>query len=156
VAGNRKAPTGIVALALAVFVVWVSGCGGGGDGETTTAASVPTVPQVTSPAPAGPDQGSTTTTRTAPGQGSPAPGGGQGALGSQSFEGALAPFRDCLAKKGVTLPLLRGSGAGPPPRQNSAQYRDQVEKAFTCIPELPPQFQERAEQLKRRFQQRQG
>jgi len=56
----------------------------------------------------------------------------------------------------VSLPFLRGSGAAPPLGQNSAGYRDQIEKAFTCIPELPPPYRQRAEQLRRRYEQRYG
>jgi hypothetical protein len=37
-----------------------------------------------------------------------------------------------------------------------ARYKAEAEKAFTCIPKLPPQLRERAELLKRRFEQRYG
>ena len=152
-AGKRHALAGVAAAAIAACTL-VAGCGGGGDEDTSTAASVPTVPQVTSPAPAKPDR-EPTTTRTSPGAEPAAPGPGQLPQGVRGFQEALGPFRECLDRKGVTLPFVRGSGAGPPDL-NSAQYREQVEKAFTCIPELPPRFRERAELLKRRFEQRFG
>jgi hypothetical protein len=70
---------------------------------------------------------------------------------------ALAPFRECLQQHGVSIPFLNGSGGQEQQRQfqeDPQQYRAQVQKAFACIPELPPRLREIAEQLKRRFGQR--
>jgi hypothetical protein len=39
-------------------------------------------------------------------------------------------------------------------RQNPGQIRSQIEKAFVCIPELPPRLRATAERFKRRFEQR--
>ena len=156
VAGKRHALAGVAAVAIAVCLVVFTGCGGGGDEDTSTSAGVPTVPQVTSPAPEKPDRGSTTT-RTSPGTSPAAPEGtGQAPPGQGGFREVLAPFRECLDQQGVSLTSLRPTGGGPPPGESLAEYKDNAEKAFTCIPKLPPQLRERAELLKRRFEQRYG
>jgi hypothetical protein len=145
------------AVALTVCLVALTGCGGGGGEDSSTSASVLSEPQITTPDLGKPDRGSITTTPTNPGAGQANPNGqGVGPAGIQRVQEALAPFRDCLEQQGVSLQALRGSGGGPPGGQNSVQYRDQVEKAFTCIPKLPPQLRGRAEELKRRFEQRNG
>jgi hypothetical protein len=156
VAGKRHALAGVAAVAIVAWLALLAGCGGGGDEDTSTSAGVPTVPQVTSPAPASPDRGASTT-RTVPGTGQAAPSGsGQVPPGQQGFREVLAPFRECLDQRGVSLAALRPAGGGPPPGVSLAEYKDQAEKAFTCIPRLPPQLRERAELLKRRFEQRYG
>ncbi len=38
-------------------------------------------------------------------------------------------------------------------QHNPEEFRAQVEKAFACIPELPPQLRAAAERFKRRFEQ---
>jgi hypothetical protein len=144
------------AAALTVCLVALAGCGGGGGEDSSTSASAPTVPQVTTPSEVSPDQGSSTTTPAVPGAGRGQGGQGIGPPGIQGGPEALVPFRECLDQEGVSLQSLLGPRGRPPGGQNPAQYRDQVEKAFTCIPKLPPQLRGRAEELKRRFEQRNG
>jgi hypothetical protein len=141
--------------AVVVVPLVLAGCGGGGGDDSSTSASLPTVPQITTPSQVDPDRGSTSTTPAAPGGGQ-SQGRGVGPPGIQRVQEALAPFRECLDQQGVSLSSLRGAGAGPQGQKNSPQNRDQVEKAFTCIPKLPPQLRGRAEELKRRFEQRNG
>jgi hypothetical protein len=144
-------------VAFSVCLAVLVGCGGGGDEDSSTSASVPTVPQITTPSEVNPDRGSTTTTPAGPGAGQANPNGqGAGPPAIQGAQEALAPFRACLGQQGISLPGLLRSGGGQTGEQNSARYRDQVEKAFTCIPKLPPQLRARAEELKRRFEQRNG
>jgi len=156
VAGKRNAPAGAATAAIAACLALLAGCGGGGDEETSPSAGVPAVPQVTSPAPVSPDRASTTT-RTAPGTGqAPTGGAGPPPHGQQGFQEAVAPFRECLDQQGVSLAVLRPTGGGPPQGMSLAEYKQEAEKAFTCIPKLPPQLRESAELLKRRFEQRYG
>lgn len=143
--------------ALIVCLAALTGCGGGGGEDSSTSARVLTEPQITTPDLGNPDRSSTTTAPADPGGGQANPNGqGAGPPGIQRVQEALAPFRECLDQQGVSLQSLRGAGGGPPIGQNPAQYRDQVERAFTCIPKLPPELRGRAEELKRRFEQRNG
>jgi hypothetical protein len=112
------------------------------------------VPQVTIPG------GEATTTTTPPtganNSGEPAPQGNQPPGTQQGLE-ALGPFRQCLSDHGVSLPFLRGIATGqqqlPPQLRQNPVARTQIEKAFACIPELPPPLRESAERYERRFEQ---
>ena len=148
-----------IAAAAASVCLIAAGCGGGGGDSTSTAAGS-AAPEVTSPNVNSGGE-STTTTRPRPHANSSNGPAAQGSLppGAQPVQQALAPFRQCLEEQGVSLPFLRGAAGGAQrPGQgnslNSQQYRAQVEKAFTCIPKLPPRIRQTAERLKRRFAQR--
>jgi hypothetical protein len=150
--GSRTYTAG--AAALAACAIAVAGCGGGDDSTTTSAGA--TVPQVTTPGQFNPNSGSTATTPKGPNSTTtapPRPGNVQ--PGAQPVQQALAPFRDCLSKHGVSLPLLDGAGTGlqQARQRDPRQYRVQIQKAFVCIPELPPMLRQRAEEFKRRFEQ---
>jgi len=145
------------AVAIGAGVLVYAGCGGGGDDDASTSANATTgaIPTVTQPAQTAPNGGSTSTAPKAPesnrdngaatGKGSPGGGLQQ-----------LSAFRECLSRQGVSLQILTGAGAARAQRRDPEKFRDQVEKAFTCIPALPPQLRQRAEQLKRSFEARQG
>jgi hypothetical protein len=140
------------AVSLVICLLALAGCGD----DSSTSASDATVPQITTPSGVNSSRGSTTTPPATQGNPQANPNGhSNGSPGVQSLQEALGPFRDCLTHHGVSLGLLNGVG-GAQRQQNPEQYRGQVEKAFACIPELPPQLRERAEQLKRRFEQRYG
>ena len=103
--------------------------------------------------------GEPTTTTTPPtggnNSGEPAPQGNQPPGTQQGLE-AIAPFRQCLSDHGVSLPFLRGMARGSQSPQAPLQdptSRAQIEKAFACIPELPPPLRESAERFQRRFEQ---
>ena len=149
--------TMFVTVAIAAGGVLCAGCGGGGDDVGSTSAEVstaatPTIAESTQPATPAPNGGAVPTTPKAP-DSNPANGARSGnrppgALSQQN----LSDFRDCLRQRGVHLRGLRGGSQG---QRNPERYQAQVEKAFTCIPKLPPQLRETAEQLQRRFEQRQ-
>ena len=151
----RQAPVRVVAAAaIAVCVVTTAGCGGGGDDNasgTTTAAQIPTVTTTGSGESRPPGNGSSSTTRTTPGNEPPAPGNLP--QGAQPAQQALAQFRDCLSRHGVSPQFLNPGGALRARQRNPEEFRAQVEKAFACIPELPPQLRASAERFKRRFEQ---
>jgi hypothetical protein len=132
----------------------LAGCGGGGDEGTSTSANA-TVPQVTTPGQSNPNRTRTSTTPKTPGNNpTTTPTPRNRPPGGQSVQQALAPFRECVRRQGVSLPFLNGSAQAQQPNTNPEQYRAQVEKAFKCIPELPPRLKDAAEQFKRRFEQR--
>jgi hypothetical protein len=148
---------GVLAAVAAIAAgVAYTGCGGGGgdDGSTSARATTDEIPTVTHPAESAPDGGSTSAAPNAP-KSNPGNGAGQegGSPQSQPVPQQLSSFRDCLSRQGVSLQELMGPAALQERRSDPEHFRAQVEKAFTCIPELPPQLQERAEQLKRRFEQ---
>jgi hypothetical protein len=155
VGGIRNAGVFAAVAALAAGVVCM-GCGGGGgdDGSTSATATTHEVPTVTQQAESAQDGGSTSNTPSTP-ESDPGNGAGQGGGSSQSqpVPQQLGSFRDCLSRQGVSLQDLMGPAALRKQRSDPEGFRAQVEKAFTCIPQLPPQLQERAEQLKRRFEQ---
>jgi hypothetical protein len=66
----------------------------------------------------------------------------------------MAPFRDCLSRHGVEPPPF---GSPPTQRQpqDPAQARKAIQARIACIPELPPKLRKPAEQLKKRYEQRQ-
>jgi hypothetical protein len=142
------------AAAIGGCVIAVAGCGGGGDDATSTSANATAVPGITSPGqPSG--GSSSSTARSGPGAGTTPNAAPNAAPGARPFQQALAPFRACLKQHGVDLPLLGGSGALQQEYQQDPQrFRDQVERGFACIPELPPQMRAYAERFKRRFEQR--
>jgi hypothetical protein len=148
------------AAAIAACVIAVSGCGGGGDDSASGTTGAAAIPTVTAPGQGQfrpPGNGSTSTTQTTPGNHPPTPGNLP--PGARPVQQALAPFRDCLQRHGVSLPFLNGAGGqaqGRQFQQNPEQYRAQITKAFACIPELPPRLRAAAERLKRRYQQRRG
>jgi hypothetical protein len=148
----------VAAAAIAACVVTIAGCGGGGDDNasgTTTAAQIPTVTTPDSGQLRPPANGSSSTTGTTPDNHPPAPGNLP--QGGQPAQQALAPFRDCLSQHGVSPELLTEPGGALRARQrNPEELRAQVEKAFACIPELPPQLRATAERFKRRFEQENG
>jgi hypothetical protein len=151
----RQAPVRVVAAAaVAACVATTAGCGGGGDDNssgTTTAAQIPTVTTPGSGESSPPGNGSTSTTRTTPGNQPPEPGNLP--QGAQPAQQALARFRDCLSQHGVSPQFLNPGGALRARQHNPEEFRAQVEKAFACIPELPPQLRATAERFKRRFEQ---
>jgi hypothetical protein len=157
--GGIRNPRVCLTAAAAIGAIAIAGCGGGGDDNTSTSANA-TVPQVTSPGQFNPGGARTPTAPEAPGNNSGGPAA-QGNLppGAQPVQQALAPFRECLQQHDVTLPFLNRSGSQAQRRefqQNPQQYRDQAQKAFACIPKLPPQLRATAERFKRRFEQRNG
>jgi hypothetical protein len=153
----RNARWCVAAATVGGCLIALAGCGGGEDDTTSTSADATTVaiPTVTQPAQPGPDGGSTSTNENAPGS-NPADGAraGNGPPETRPAQ-RLSAFRDCLSRQGVSLQNLRGGGGLQAQRRNPEEFRAQAEKAFTCIPELPPQLRESAEALKRRFEERQ-
>jgi hypothetical protein len=145
----------VAAGALAACAIAVVGCGGGGD-DSSSASRTSTniqIPAVTQPN-AGDVTPSTTPEANGSGTAPAAPGGQNGSPGAPSAQEALVPFRQCLSDHGVSLPFLRAVGTGvEAQRQNSEQHRTQIEKAFVCIPELPPQIRSTAERFQRQFEQ---
>lgn len=150
--GRIRGTRAWLAVVAAVGAIALAGCGGGGDESTSTSANV-TVPQVTIPG------GEPTTTTTPPTGGNNSgepPAQGNQPPGTQQGLEALGPFRQCLSDHGVSLPFLRGMATGSQSQQSQLQNptsRAQIEKAFACIPELPPGLRESAERYQRRFEQ---
>ena len=154
-------PGSVVAIVAIAAGVACTGCGGGGDDNGSTPANATTAEVTTvtqSPEPVPPDRDSTSSVPSVPKSPEPNPGNGAGQgqapPAAQSVLQRLSAFRDCLSRQGVSLQDLRGPRALRAQRQNPERFRAQAEKAFTCIPKLPPQLKEQAEQLKRRFEQR--
>jgi hypothetical protein len=146
----------LAAAALGAGVFAYAGCGGGDDnGSTSANATSAEIPTITQPAQPAPNGGSTPTTPKPPGPNSAnGAGSGNAPPGARPILRQLGAFQDCLSRQGVSIQTLRGAGASQVQERNPEQFRAQVEKAFACISELPPRLRAQAEQLKRRFEQR--
>jgi hypothetical protein len=123
------------------------GCGGGGSDSSTVVgtgaqAHTVTAPNFTDKFKRAGGSGSTATAPAAPG------------AGAQQVAQALAPFRDCLRQHGVE-PMPFGSSARQSRHPDPAEARKQIQARIACIPELPPKLRQAAEQLKKRYEQRQ-
>jgi hypothetical protein len=145
------------AASIAACLIVFAGCGGTGDDDATTSASA-TVPQITTPGAFNPGTRSTPTTRQAPGTTTTTPAApGSGPPGAAPTLQALAPFRDCLSRRGVDPDQFRpGFQRQGQRQQDPAQIQRQIQAGIACIPELPPQMRQAAERLKRRYEQRNG
>jgi hypothetical protein len=142
----------VAAAAVAACAAAIVGCGGGGDdsGSSTSASRIPTVTAPGSGQASPPANDSTSTTETTPGN----PPGPRNLPQGAAAQQALTPFRDCLSQHGVSPQSLYGLQGGQ--QRNPEELRAQIEKAFVCIPELPPQLRATAERFKRRFEQQNG
>jgi hypothetical protein len=127
-------------------VVALPACGGDDDEGSSPAVTAAEQPQQKPAAPAGSSDGSTSS--------EPEPPANPPATGS--IQRRLAPFRDCLTRRGPELPPLDGSGARQRALEDPAKVRALRQTAAACIPELPPKMRESAERLRRRFERRSG
>ncbi len=72
---------------------------------------------------------------------------------------ALAPFRDCLVRHGVTgppqqLPQRSGKGFNGVNPQQASQIRTRARAWVECAPQLPPPLRRAFERYRHRLQQR--
>jgi hypothetical protein len=139
----------VAAAAAISCVIAVAGCGGDDDDGNSSVAA--TSPQ--SQAPTSPDSGKFrpegTPTQSTPSTTTPNPN-------AERRDRLLAPFRECLNRRGVEDltfldPRARASGSLDQP-----EMQRQIQAAIACIPQLPPRLREGAERLKRRYERRQG
>jgi hypothetical protein len=140
------------AAALATCAIAIGGCGGGSDDDsaaaTTTAAQPPAVTAPITP---------TTSTARQP---RPDDSRDQSAPDSAASNVAraqrvMAPFYACLSRQGVEPSPLTGTSLHGAQLGDRDLVRKEIEAKIACIPKLPRRLQGYAEQLKRRFEQRQ-
>ena len=141
-------------------VLAVSGCGGGADGGSPSQTAIrEQASSLTQPETSGkpkPDQPS----GESGGSATQAPH-----AGVERLQRVLGPFRECLSRHGVEPePFLSGAAARQRWQQllqqraqrSRPEFRADIQARIACIPELPPRLRAAAEQLKRRYEQRNG
>jgi hypothetical protein len=140
------------AAALATCAIAIGGCGGGGDDKsaaaTTTTAQSPAITAPISP---------TTSTARQP---RPDNSRNQSAPDSAASnvaraQSAMAAFYSCLSRQGVEPSPLTGTSLHGAQLGDRDLVRREIEAKIACIPALPPRLQGYAEQVKRRFEERQ-